>query len=63
MVNKPRPLKRDEIEALLVRLRRYGRARNRTIDHEERTITITDDEAAWLFEAGCSWHAGSPETD
>jgi len=34
---------------LVTRLGRYGRARNRDIDKEPRTISITDDEALLLL--------------
>ena len=35
---------------LIDRLRRYGFARNRDVDHVDREVTITDNEAVWLLD-------------
>lgn len=42
----------------LARLRRYAFARDRTIDREPRTITLSDDEAAALVQYVTALEAG-----
>lgn len=39
------------LAVVIDRLTRYGTARNRAVDREPRTITITDDEAVALLDA------------
>lgn len=40
----------DEVVAFIARLSVYANARNRRVDREPRTITITDDEGIWLLD-------------
>lgn len=47
-------MEKEQMQSLLdvvMRLHRYGNARDRAIDREPRTITITDDEAVLLIVA------------
>lgn len=48
----------ERMADLVTRLTRYGRARDRMVDHEPRTVTITDDEAVMLLDAfeRLGWH-------
>jgi hypothetical protein len=39
----------DDLLALVMRLHRYGVARDRATEREPRTITVTDDEALLLL--------------
>lgn len=41
----------DELQRILDRLYLLGMARSRDVDHELRTITITDDEALIIVQA------------
>lgn len=39
-----------DVPDLIDRLKRYGHARNRDVDREQRLITITDDEALMILD-------------
>lgn len=56
-----------EVDLILDRLRRLGHARDRAVDTEVRTITLTDDEAVLLV-AHCDhndprWHPTTAEAE
>ena len=45
------PFDLDSLAALLLRLARYGTARNREVEREPREITISDDDALLILNA------------
>ena len=55
MIN-PGQVSMDEFRDLMLRLNRYGSARDRTTEREPRTITITDDEAMMLLAVMGAFH-------